>query len=350
MTYPEVEQITAILTDAQRIVVLQADNPDADSLGSALALENILGAMGKAVYLYCSVDMPSYLHYLQGWDRVLNELPKQFDASIIVDASTVTLFERLQTSGEIHWLATKPAIVLDHHTTVGNRLDFPGVTLCDATVSSSGELIHQLSKQLGWPLDATTGECLMTAILGDTQGLSNDLAKPSTYRTMAELVELGVNRPLLEEHRREYSKMPQDIFRYKATLITRTEFTSGGRIASVDIPQADITEYSPKYNPVPLIHGDMLSTQGVAVAIVFKHYADGRITGSIRCNNGRAIADKIAQHLGGGGHPYASGFKVVHGRPFNEVKSECLAFASELLDNLDKELSHETLQHPDRQN
>ena len=123
MIYPEAEQIAAILTDAQRIVVLQADNPDADSLGSALALENILGDMGKSVYLYCSVDMPSYLRYLQGWDRVLNELPKQFDASIIVDASTITLFERLQASGDIHWLATKPAIILDHHAAVGNKLD-----------------------------------------------------------------------------------------------------------------------------------------------------------------------------------------------------------------------------------
>jgi len=350
MTYPEAEQIAAILVDAQRIVVLQADNPDADSLGSALALENILGTMGKAVYLYCSVDMPSYLHYLQGWDRVLNELPKQFDASIIVDASTITLFERLQTNGGIHWLATKPAIILDHHATVGNKLNLPGVVLCDAAVSSSGELVYQLAKQLNWPLDATTGEYLMTAILGDTQGLSNDLAKPSTYHVMAELVELGVNRPLLEEHRREYSKMPEVIFRYKAALIARTLFASDGRIASVDIPQAEITEYSPKYNPVPLIHGDMLGTQNVAVAIVFKHYADGRITGSIRCSNGHAIADKIAEHLGGGGHPYASGFKVVNGRPFNEVKSECLAFAAELLDNLDKEPPHEALQHTDSQN
>lgn len=345
MTHAEVEQIRAIVADAQRIVVLQADNPDADSLGSALALENMLGTLGKAVYLYCSVDMPSYLRYLPGWDRVLNELPKQFDASIIVDASTLTLFERLQTSGQLHWLATKPAIVLDHHATVDNRLDLRGITLRSTEDSSTGELVYRIAHELGWPLDTTTGEYLMTAILGDTQGLSNDLAKPGTYRAMAELVELGVNRPLLEERRREYGKMPAEIFQYKAALISRTEFTAEGRIASVDIPQEEITKYSPKYNPVPLIHGDMLNTQNVAIAIVFKHYDDGRITGSIRCNNGYAVADKLAEHLGGGGHAYASGFKIVQGRPFNEVRSECLAFATELLNNLDKDNADETLQH-----
>jgi phosphoesterase RecJ-like protein len=345
MTYPEADQIAAILAGAQRIVILQADNPDADSLGSALALENILGNLGKSVYLYCSVDVPSYLRYLPGWDRILGELPKQFDVSIIVDASTLTLFERLQTSGQLSWLAAKPAIVLDHHATVGNKLDLRGITLCSPNDSSTGEIVYHLARQLHWPLDITTGEYITTAILGDTQGLSNDLAKPDTYRAMAELVELGVSRPMLEERRREYGKMPVDIFHYKAALISRTEFTDDGRIASVDIPQQEITEYSPKYNPVPLIHGDMLSTQNVAVAIVFKHYDDGRITGSIRCNNGYAVADKLAEHLGGGGHPYASGFKIVHGRPFNEVKSECLAFAAELLNNLDKDHLDEALQY-----
>src|SRR5687768_5974505 len=79
--YPEAAQIQELLGTAQRIVVLQADNPDGDSLGSALALEQILHEMGKEPILYCGVDIPAYLRYLPGWDRVVKELPKQFDAS-----------------------------------------------------------------------------------------------------------------------------------------------------------------------------------------------------------------------------------------------------------------------------
>ena len=69
MSYPEAEKIQGILADAQRVVILQADNPDGDSLGSALALEQILGDMGKEPILYCGVDIPQYLRYLPGWDR-----------------------------------------------------------------------------------------------------------------------------------------------------------------------------------------------------------------------------------------------------------------------------------------
>src|SRR3569623_1349840 len=105
--YPEADQTKQIVDQAKKIVVVQADNPDADSLGSALALEHILGDIGKEVYLYCGVDIPEYLRYLSGWDRVQKDLPNQFDASFIVDASTMTLLQKLNDSGQKGWLAAK---------------------------------------------------------------------------------------------------------------------------------------------------------------------------------------------------------------------------------------------------
>ena len=345
ITYKEAAEIAELVQSAQRIVILQADNPDADSLGSSLALEHILGDQGKDVTLYCGVDMPSYLHYLRGWDRVTRELPHQFDMSIIVDASTLTLFEKLQHSGAMGWISSKPCVVLDHHGKVENKIDFARITLLDDHASSCSELLYHLSRQLSWQISVEAASCMTTGILADSQGLTNDLAAAETYRVMADLLELGVNRPQLEEQRREYSKMPQEIFRYKAKLIERTEFTLNGKIAWVAVPQHEINTYSPLYNPVPLIHNDMLSTSGVALAIVFKTYDDGKVTGSFRANVGYGVADKLAEHMGGGGHPYASGFKQVTSRPFNEIKSECLAFATTLLDNIDKERSDETLQH-----
>lgn len=331
------EQIKQLVADAQKIVVIQADNPDADSLGSALALEHILGDLGKDVYLYCGVDIPGYLRYVSGWDRVLNELPSSFDLAIIVDASTYTLFDQLEKAGKWGVLKSRPNIVLDHHATVEKPLDFAAASIVDAQVASTGELIFRLSTKLGWKINAEAAEHVMTSILGDTQGLMNDLTRASTYRTMADLMELGANRSKLEELRREYSKMAEVIYRYKGQLIGRTEFAAGGQIASVTIPQAEINEYSPLYNPAPLVQFDMLQVQGVRLAIVFKSYDDGHVTAALRANNGAPVAGQLAEHMGGGGHEYASGFKVEDGRPFNEVKSECIEYATGLLNNLQQE-------------
>jgi len=151
----------------------------------------------------------------------------------------------------------------------------------------------------------------------------------------------------MEEARREASKMAPTIFKYKAMLITRTELLADGRLALVAVPQNEINEYSPLYNPAPLIQGDMLQTSGVLVSVVLKSYDDGKVTAAIRCAHGAPVAAQLAEHFGGGGHPFASGFKVTKGRPFNEIKSECIAYATELLDNLNKEPTNEAIQYAD---
>jgi phosphoesterase RecJ-like protein len=337
MNYPEATEIAKQIGNAQKILIIQADNPDADSLGSALALEHIFGDIGKHTVLYCGVDIPGYLHYLSGWDRVTKDVPSQFDLSIIVDASTATLLEKLEESGQISWIKSKPCIVIDHHTTVKNKINFASVTLCDDKVSSTGELIYALATQLELKVSKLAGENIMTAILGDTQGLTNDLARASTYAVMSELVSIGVDRPTLEEIRREYGKMPPTIFKYKGALIARTEIIANGRLAMVTIPQSEINEYSPLYNPGPLVQNDMLQISGVRLAVVLKFYSDGKVTGAIRANYGAAIADVLADKLGGGGHPYASGFKVVDGRTFDDIKGLCIQYATELLDALEQE-------------
>lgn len=325
------EQIQQLVNEAGKILIIQADNPDADSLASALALEQILGEMDKDTHLYCGVDIPTYLRYLPGWDRVSPQIPNNFDLSIIVDASTMTLLEKLVQSNYQSKVANKPCIVLDHHAEVEKIVPFATVNLTQTDVASTGQLIYALAKEASWPLDKTSAEFIMTSILGDTQGLSNELAVADTYRVMAELIEMGANRPALEEQRREASKMHPDIFRYKAELIKRTEFHIDGRLAIVTIPQQEINTYSPLYNPAPLIQTDMLQTEGVGVTVVMKHYDDGKILGAIRCNQGSPIGAELAKAFGGGGHTYASGFKILGGRSIEEIKNEFIKKTQELL-------------------
>ncbi len=39
------------IKNANKIIIIQAENPDGDSIGSSLALEEILGSMGKEIIL-----------------------------------------------------------------------------------------------------------------------------------------------------------------------------------------------------------------------------------------------------------------------------------------------------------
>lgn len=343
-SHPELDQIRAMLDGATRIVIVQADNPDGDSLGSALALEHILGDMGKEPYLYCGVDIPSYLSYLPGWDRVSKEIPRQFDLSIIVDTSALSLLESLTNNGQKSMLASKPCLILDHHDV---PLTIPFATInCNYPAVATGEIIYELARQAEWPLNLDAKKMIATSIMADSLGLVTQATSARSIHIIAELVEGGVRLAELEHQRRMLMRKSADLVKYKGELLQRIEYHADGRLAMLSIPWKEIEQYSPFYNPSMLVMEEMRMTLGVQAAISFKIYKDGKVTGKIRCNQDAPIAAKLAEHFGGGGHTYASGFKVQDGRPFNEIKSECISYANELFVNLERESQDEATQHP----
>jgi bifunctional oligoribonuclease and PAP phosphatase NrnA len=343
--YPEAEKIRDILADSQRIVIVQADNPDGDSLGSALALEHILEDMGKDAYLYCGVDIPSYLTYLPGWDRTFKELPSQFDASIIVDTSADSLLEKLEESGKKSVLTSKPVIVLDHHATEAT-ITYATV-MCNKVAVATSEVIYELAQQLDWPLNLGAKQMIATAIMADSLGLVTEATTARSIHIIGELVEGGVSLASLEHNRRQLMRKSPELTHYKGQLLQRVEYYADNRISTVSIPWEEIETYSPQYNPSMLVMEDMRMTIGTRIAISFKIYKDGKVTAKIRCNQDAPIGNKLAEHFGGGGHKYASGFKIQDGKPFNEIKSECINYATELLDNIDREQNNEAIQHAD---
>jgi phosphoesterase RecJ-like protein len=333
--YPEADKIKQAITAADSIVIVQADNPDGDSLASSLALEEILAELGKKVTLFCGVDIPTYLRYLPGSSRVVSELPKQFDLSIIVDTASDALLEQLAKSGAKNWLAARPSIIIDHHATPPT-IGFASI-ICSHKAVATGEVIYELAGQLGWKLNSQAKELIASAILSDSLGLTSEATTDRSIHIIAELVEAGVRLAQLENARRETMRREPELIHYKGQLLQRVEFHDDGRIVSVTIPYEEITKYSPLYNPPMLVLDDMRLAKNAALAIAFKIYNDGKITAKIRCNYGFAVADKLAEHFGGGGHPYAAGFKLENGRDINSVKAEVIKVGSELLNKLGNE-------------
>jgi phosphoesterase RecJ-like protein len=330
--YQQAEEIDSITRDAKHIVLVQADNPDADSLASSLALEQILGDIGKEVTMYCGVELPSYLKYLKGSDRVVTEMPTAFDASIIIDTSSDILLEQLDRSGAKSWLASKPSIIIDHHSTQPT-ITFAKVIL-QASAVATGEVIYELASQLKWELNDEAKKFIAIAILSDSLGLTTEATSSRTIHILAELVDGGVKLAQIETERRETMRREQELVHYKGQLLQRVEFYDNGRIASVTIPWEEIERYSPLYNPPMLVIDDMRLAKDVDIAICFKLYKDGKVTAKIRCNYGKGIADKLAEHFGGGGHAYASGFKIQDGRTYEEIKNDAFSYASRLLDEV----------------
>lgn len=296
------------LKDAQKIVIIQAENPDGDSLGSSLALEELLSEAGKDVKLYCAIDIPKYMHYINGWDRVEKDWPRDRDVAIIVDTSAEALIQQaLAQPGVRHFLESHPVIIIDHHETEGD-LPFDTISFVDSKAVATSEILYRLAKEAGWTITQSAAESMFVSIQADSLGLSTPATTATSYQVAADLVALGAVPSEIENRRREYMKKPADILKYKGLLIERIEYFLDGKLAVVHIPWAEIQEYSDRYNPSVLVLEEMRMVESVEVAVAIKSYPDGKITGKIRVNS--PVADQVAGFFGGGGHQYAAGFKV----------------------------------------
>lgn len=330
--YQETSAIKQLIESAQHIVILQPDNPDGDSLGSSLALEQIMAGLQKDTTLVCGSTIPSYLHYLAGWDRVENSMPKQYDLIILVDTSSFSLLENL-TRGNNNALTKKPLIILDHHSTDAT-IEQSSVRLNVSSAAATAEVIYELSRQLSWPINLTAANNLAAAILSDSLGLVTDKTTARTIHIIAELVDLGVSMPALDNARRESLRKSPQIVHYKGALLERIEYFEQDRIAVLTIPWEEIEKYSPEYNPAVLAIEDMRLTTNTVIAVVFKTYPDNKLTGKIRTNYGYPIAARLAERFGGGGHEYASGFKLTEKPELSQVKQQFIQYAKELIDEI----------------
>lgn len=330
----DTQHISKLINDATEVVVIQAENPDGDSLGSALALEAILSDMDKKVTMYCPVEIPKYLRYAKGWDRVEGELPKHFDLTIIVDTASATLLERAITPENLALITKHPVLVIDHHTTE-HDLPFEFTPAFDSTAVATGEVIFVLAKELKWPLPTDACENLAISILSDSLGLVSEGTTARSVHTIAELVEHGAKLSDIDNRRRDFMKKSPEILAYKGRLIERIEYHLDGALALVHIPWDEIAEYSDQYNPSMLVLDEMRLVEGVRIAIALKTYPDKKITGKIRANSDAKIAETVAAFFGGGGHPYAAGFRL-YDDDLEKIKHELIGAVDKALQDYDK--------------
>ena len=323
---------------AKRIIIIQAENPDGDSLASSLALEEILEGRGKKVVLYCPVDMPKYLRYIHGWDRVVSDFDPKADLAIIVDTTAEVLLGKvLVVPGVRHFLESHPVIVLDHHTTL-STLGFEHTLITEEVVATS-HVVYDLAVEAGWVINQQAAENILIAILSDSLGLSTPNVTPDTYYVAGKLTELGARSADIEERRREFMKKSPEILAYKGELIGRIEYYLEGRLAVVHIPWEDIQKYSDQYNPSVLVLDEMRLVEGVELGVAIKTYPDGKITGKLRSNC--PISEQVAGYFGGGGHQYAAGFRAYE--EYDKILAELITATHKVLTAYD----HKTPQPTD---
>ncbi len=331
-------ELADLLEPCQKINIIVANNPDADSLGSALALEEIFTQLDKKVNLYCHSEIPVYLRFLDGWQRFENTFNPDYDLAIMVDNSARKLLGNGEEIEEIvNRLRLKPLVILDHHSS-DSDIDFAELIINQPQMAATGQLIYAIAKEFSWPLNETSATFLAASILSDSLGFTSQIMVKNSQplRVVAELVDLGVNLSDLAQKRLKWQELPVDLVAYRGELLKRIEFYGQNQIAFLTIEYEEIKKLGSLFNPTVILD-EMRAVENVKLSLGFKKYKNQlnqlfRVTLRIRCHRNCQIAQSLAEIFGGGGHPYAAGAKwEADSLDFDKIKNDVLKTAVDLL-------------------
>ena len=187
-----------ILEQNERFVLTSHIRPDADALGSELALANILRSQGKKVLIANASASPPNLRFLDPDERVkqlgvsvTSEEVLDTDVHIVVDTSA---WAQLAKMGDLLRRTTANRVVIDHHVSSD---DLDAVEFKDTTAEATGTLLYQLARSLDLPISKETAGFLFCAIATDTGWFRFPSVGANTYRIIADLIDRGVEPHIL---------------------------------------------------------------------------------------------------------------------------------------------------------
>lgn len=298
----DVAGAAALLRRAEAVTVLSHVNPDADTLGSALALALALERAGTAVQVSFPAPhvLPRSLHVLPRTDLIVppEALGTAHELVVVVDCSTA---ERVGELGAVLG-AAQTSLIIDHHRT---NPGFGDRHLIDADAQSTCSVVDEILR--AWPveIDRQIATCLYAGLVTDTGGLAR--AHADSLRLAARLLETGIDGPyllreLMDSHPFAWLPMLGEVLG-RARL---EPGAAGGRgLVHTVVRSGDAAEVG--FEEVESVVDIVRTTAEAEVAAVIKEQEPGRWTVSLR-SRGRIDVAEVAVALGGGGHRGAAGY------------------------------------------
>ena len=293
MSDQTVSQVRAAIERSAEILVVAHLRPDGDAVGSVLGMGLALQDAGLAVQMVLEDGLPGTFRFLPGSDQIQVQAQAGFDTVLVLDSADSGRV------GEVAKQYGQPDVNIDHHI---SNTRFAKVNLVWAEAASVTEILANILPDLGLRITPAVGQALLTGMVTDTIGFRTDNTTPTTLRTAANLVELGLNlsdiyrRVLIE---RSYASLP-----YWSRGLSRVGRDEGLVWTSLTQEDRDIVNY-PGNDDADLVN-ELRSVRDCQVAVIFIEQPNERVKISWRAQPGHDTS-VVAQQFGGGGHALASG-------------------------------------------
>jgi bifunctional oligoribonuclease and PAP phosphatase NrnA len=297
------ETFRSRIQGAERVLITTHEFPDADGIGSEIALCLALREIGKQVFCvneepllerYCYLD-PDRAVY--GFKDFLEQHP-DFKPQLVIVVDTNT---KLRTGKMLADFITDemPTLYIDHHPVRGR--DLSGHCI-DVKAAATGQLVGEIIESLGVKFTKKMALPIYTAIIIDTSSFRYPTVSGATHRLVSKLMDTGINPP--EAYNGIYGTKKVHHMHLLARILDTASTNEKENIAWMLLRQEDIDKFASDVEDTHAFINNLLVLSHIKVACMFRDDGDF-IKVSLR-SSGEIDVGNIALGLGGGGHSHSA--------------------------------------------
>jgi len=306
------ERVLSELREAGKLVVVAHENPDGDAIGSLVAMQGILAAIGKDCLMFIAQrDLPLPQEYsffpLEG---LVSEPPADVEERTIVflDCGNIERnpAEAFRQGGRdrLHILN------IDHHH---DNTRFGTVNLVVPEASCTAEIVWDLMKDLGVAPTLPVAEALYVGLITDTGRFMYENTGRRAHLMASDLIDAGVD--VHEIYRRVYEGMPYGKLALLARGLANVRRYDDGRLTITALSAGDFNESDAEESYSEGVVDHLRAVEGTRVAALVRDRLNGPNGSagrkvSLRSGDDGIDVSVIARAQGGGGHRQAAGFST----------------------------------------
>lgn len=327
-----IQQFFPLLTQPGRVVITTHQKPDADAMGSSLALMHFLRQLGHTVTVISPTNWAGWVNWMPGTREVLDYEKEKTRAEEILDRADwlfcldFNIFHRTKNMTEKLKSLTCTKILIDHHQEPDTASFDYGIS--DTSKSSTCEMIYDFITEAGYgdKINEEISECIYAGVVGDTGSFRFSSAHAGVHTLVADLKSRGLNHGKI--HEGLFDNFLENRLRFIGhVLLHRMEIFYEYNTALIAIPKNDLLKYHIKTGDTEGLVNFPQSIQGIKlVALVIDRDEERkwsfRSKGDFDCNT------FARRYFEGGGHYNAAG-----GRSSDSLENTVARFKQAMKEN-----------------
>ena len=302
---------------AYNIVISTHIIPDADGIGSEIALCLAMRALGKNAICVNEEPLLDRYKYLDPEDVVISlEDYQSFYPEAEVDLFIVTDTNSLERIGDgMKNIAKKSPnlLFIDHHPCSKEVMSNHCI---DTTKAATGELAGDLILSVGVDLTREMALPLYTAILIDTSSFRYPTVTGNTHRLIGHLMDTGVRPP--HAYNMIYGTKKLTYMKLLGKVLASAHTTKDEKVAWLTLTEDLLQKFQVDSEDTLAFINHLLVLDNIKVAVMFREMGDD-IKVSLR-SIGTVDVGIMARALGGGGHDHSAA-AIIEGSLDSVIKS-----------------------------